>query len=231
MQALIAGSRVRFRTVAGVALALGVGAVVLWVSVALPITPEPAPELAPPEISSTTTPTPGTVAKPTPSDEIQPDLSPTSSPDPEIGIDVGQLAPDFELRTPEGEAVRLSDLRGKPIWLNFWAPWCPSCLTEMPRLEGFYLANHGRGLVVMGVGVRDSPESMRAYADQLGVTYPIVADGDGIVADQYRAVALPVHYWIDVDGFVRDWAYGELPPDALSISLEAILPAQPASIP
>ena len=122
--------------------------------------------------------------------------------------------------------MRLSDLRGNPVWLNFWAPWCPSCLTEMPRLEGFYLANRGRGLVVMGVGVRDSPEGMRTYADELGVTYPIVVDGDGIVADQYQAVALPVHYWIDRDGFVRDWTYGEMPPDVLSASLETILPIE-----
>lgn len=146
---------------------------------------------------------------------------------PETGIEVGQLAPEIELRTPEGEAVRLSGFRGSPVWINFWAPWCPACRTEMPRLEGLYLERKGDGLVILGVGVRDSPESMRTYAGEVGVTYPIVVDGDGAVADAYQALALPVHYWIDRNGIVRDWAFGELPPDLLASSLETILP-QPA---
>ena len=150
--------------------------------------------------------------------------SPAPTPVPETGIEVGQLAPDFELRTPEGEAVSLSDFRGKPVWVNFWAPWCPACRTEMPRLEGFYLEHADDGLVILGVGVRDSPESMRAYAGEVGVTYPIVVDGNGAVANGYRALALPVHYWIDREGIVRDWAFGELPPDLLAASLETILP-------
>lgn len=148
---------------------------------------------------------------------------PSPTPVPETGIDVGQLAPDFELRTPEGEAVQLSDFRGQPVWVNFWAPWCPACRTEMPRLEGFYLEHRSDGLVILGVGVRDSPESMRAYAGEVGVTYPIVVDGDGTVANVYQALALPVHYWIDRHGIVRDWAFGELPPDLLAASLQLIL--------
>ena len=94
----------------------------------------------------------------------------------------------------------------------------------MPRLEGFYLEHADDGLVIVSVGVRDSPESMRAYAGEVGVTYPIVVDGNGAVANRYRALALPVHYWIDLDGVVRDWAFGELPPDLLAASLETILP-------
>lgn len=94
----------------------------------------------------------------------------------------------------------------------------------MPRLEGFNLDHADDGLVILGIGVRDSPESMRAYAREVGVSYPIVVDDDGIVADEYQALALPVHYWIDRDGIVRDWAFGELPPDLLASSLETILP-------
>lgn len=148
---------------------------------------------------------------------------PTPTPVPETGIDVGQLAPDFELRTPEGEQVRLSDFRGRPVWVNFWAPWCPACRTEMPRLEGFYVEHEADELVILGVGVRDSPESMQAYAGEVGVTYPVVVDGDGAVADEYQALALPVHYWVDREGVVRDWAFGELPPDLLASSLASIL--------
>lgn len=134
-------------------------------------------------------------------------------------------------RPPEGEAVRLSKFRGRPVWLNFWATWCPACRTEMPRLEGFHLEHEGDGLVILGVGVRDSPESMRTYAGEVGVSYPIVVDGDGAVADEYQALALPVHYWIDREGVVRDWAFGELPPDLLAASLESILAAPTAPAP
>ena len=97
----------------------------------------------------------------------------------------------------------------------------------MPRLEGFYLEHKADDLVILGVGVRDSPETMRAYAEEVGVTYPIVVDGEGAIADTYQALALPVHYWIDRNGVVRDWAFGELPPDLLAASLEMIL-ASPA---
>lgn len=132
-------------------------------------------------------------------------------------------APDFALSTPEGATIRLSDYRGRPVWVNFWAPWCLACRTEMPRLEGFWLEHKADGLVVLGVGVRDSADTMRTYAQELGVDYPIVVDGDGKVANLYRALALPFHYWIDRRGVVRDWAVGELPPDALTISLDNIL--------
>ncbi len=93
----------------------------------------------------------------------------------------------------------------------------------MPRLEGFFVEHQDDGLVILGAGVRDSPASMRAYAGEVGVTYPIVVDGDGAVANTYQALALPVHYWIDRDGIVRDWAFGELPPDLLASSLQSIL--------
>lgn len=215
---------------AGAAVGIAVGALLVVAAVALPLG-----ERQPPARSTALTPTndaakspsvaPSVLASEPPSPRA-PSPSPSPTPFPETGIDVGQLAPDFLLRTPEGEAVRLSDFRGRPVWINFWAPWCPACRTEMPRLQGFYVKHKGDGLVILGVGVRDSPESMRAYVGEVGVTYPIVVDGDGAVTDAYQALALPVHYWIDRDGIVREWAFGELPPDLLATSLETILRAQ-----
>lgn len=153
--------------------------------------------------------------------QVTPSLPPPTRPP--TGIEVGDSAPDFSLRTPEGDTLHLSDYLGRPVWINFWAPWCPACRTEMPRLEGFWLQHKDEGLVILGVGVRDDPATMRGYTDEVGVTYPIVVDGDGAVATTYRALALPVHYWIDRGGIVRDWAFGELPPDALAVSLDLIL--------
>lgn len=213
---------------AGFAAGLLVAALFVVVVVTLPLgtigpradTASPSPSSLPAPSSPPASRAPSTS---TASPAADPPL-PAPTPLPETGIDVRQLAPSFELQTPEGETLRLSDFPGKPVWVNFWAPWCPACRTEMPRLEAFYLEHADDGLVILGVGVRDSPESMRAYAGEVVVTYPIVVDGNGAVANGYRALALPVHYWIDQDGVVRDWAFGELPPDLLAASLETILP-------
>jgi thiol-disulfide isomerase/thioredoxin len=140
-----------------------------------------------------------------------------------IGTEVGQIAPDFALRSLDGPTVHLSDYRGRPVWINFWASWCPPCRDEMPRLEGVYLAHVVDGLVVLGVGVRDSESNIRAFVREVGVTYPIVLDEPGDVAGRFRAFALPVQYFIDHDGVVRGWAFGELPLDQYDPSLAKIL--------
>jgi len=77
---------------------------------------------------------------------------------------------------------------------------------------------------VLGIAVRDSESSVRDFIGQVGVSYPILLDEAGTVADRYRALALPVKYWIDRDGIIRDWAIGELPPDLLERELTQILP-------
>lgn len=216
--------------VAGVAGA-GAAVVVLAAVVLLPLGTDPraaqptssaAPTPRPPSAGATLLPSSSTVDPPA-------SETATAAPSLVIGLEAGQLAPDFELPTPDGATIRLSDLRGHPVWLNFWAPWCPACRTEMPRIEGFWLEHQAAGLIVLGVGVRDSREAFRAYASEVAVTYPLAMDLDGKIAEQYRALALPVHYWIDRDGVVRDWAFGELPPDLLAASLGQILPSPGAS--
>ncbi len=211
--------------VAGTLVAL----VVIVAVVALPFGADPRPNE--PSASTTVSPsvTPGRSPRPSgrqPNPQ-QPAETASAAPteSPTIGLDVGQRAPDFELSKVDGGTIRLSDLRGHPVWINFWAPWCPACRTEMPRVEGFWLEHKTDGLVVLGVGVRDTPETFRSYAAEVGVTYPLVMDVDGKVAELYRALALPVHYWLDRDGIVSDWAFGELPPDMLAASVERILPS------
>lgn len=93
----------------------------------------------------------------------------------------------------------------------------------MPRLEGMWLRYRGEGLVVLGVAVQDTRRNVVAFAREVGTSYPIVIDADGEVATRYGALALPVHFWIDPDGVVRDWAFGELPPDLLEASLALVL--------
>ena len=211
---------------AGVAASILAASLLVVVAVALPLGPAEGPPSSMPSspFAAEGASTPPRLASPTQrAARIEAARPPSQTPAPATGLDVGWLAPDFELRTPEDEPVRLSGFRGRPVWINFWAPWCPACRTEMPRLERLYAQHQADGLVILGVGVRDSPESLRTYAGEVGVTYPIVVDGDGAIANLYQALALPVHYWIDRDGIVRDWAFGELPPDLLASSLRLVL--------
>lgn len=93
----------------------------------------------------------------------------------------------------------------------------------MPRLEGVYLTHKADGLVVLGIAVRDSEANVRALVRDVGVTYPIALDEPGEIAGMYRAFALPVQDWVDRDGVVRGWEFGELPPDQYDPMLATIL--------
>jgi peroxiredoxin len=196
--------------------------VVAAVALLLPLGSEDAATAWPTPTNGFTTPTPTPPASRATAAATA-TATPTATALPRVGTEVGNRAPDFSLVAPDGRTVRLSDFRGQPVWINFWAPWCPACRTEMPRIEGMYQEHRADGLVVLGVAVQDSREAVVAFADEVGATYPIVIDADGRVAAEYGALALPVHYWIDRDGIVRDWAFGELPPDLLTASLGRIL--------
>jgi thiol-disulfide isomerase/thioredoxin len=129
-------------------------------------------------------------------------------------VRVGAPAPDFALSNLEGKTVRLSDFKGKPVIINFWATWCPPCRFEMPALEAIYQKYKDKGLVVLGVNtgerVRDGGLAGRvgAYARQLGLTFPIVLDLTDSVANLYRLRAYPTTYFVDASGKVTDMRRG-----------------------
>ncbi len=211
----------------GIVLAAAAGAVVTIVIVASLVVIAPAPDVA---LASIPPPSAG----PSRSEASfaadatlkTADVSFTPSPTPPtVGLDVGDLAPDFEVPGLDGTELRLSNYRGRPVWLNLWASWCPACRTEMPRIEGIYLehAAEADGLVVLGIAINDSQESARSFAGEVGATYPLGLDQDGAIARLYRGVGLPVNYWIARDGTIRDWAFGEIPPDLMASALEKIL--------
>ena len=123
------------------------------------------------------------------------------------GLDVkaeeGALAPDFLLgRLDDGE-LRLSDLRGQPVVLNFWASWCAPCRQEIPQLVDAYGRFRGQGLVVVGVNMQEGKSIVGPYAEDFGMDFPIAIDVDGEVGDAYRLLGLPVTYFIDREGIVR----------------------------
>src|SRR5581483_3690498 len=141
---------------------------------------------------------------------------------------VGRAAPDFVLRRLDGSSVRLSDLRGKVVLINFWATWCGPCRAEMPEIVKAYAADQPRGLEVLSVDLQEADTAVRDFSEQFGMTFPVVIDRSGQVAETYHvgAAGLPTTFFIDRDGVVRVAKPGAMTGDFLREQLEKLLAPQ-----
>ena len=124
----------------------------------------------------------------------------------------------------DGSTLDLSSLKGRPVWVNFMASWCPSCADELPLMTGFEARYAESGLAVVLVDVREDAPTVKAFLATLKVSLPTGLDTTGAVAQAWRATALPIHFWIDATGIVRYGAVGSVGPDLMAKGLEAILP-------
>lgn len=122
----------------------------------------------------------------------------------------GFLAPDFKLETLQGAGLSLGDLRGRPVIVNVWATWCPPCRAEMPALERVYQAYRAQGLEVLAVNATssDSPTAAQAFAQEYGLTFPVLLDAQGSVASHYQAWSLPTTFFVDRQGVIREVVVG-----------------------
>jgi len=113
------------------------------------------------------------------------------------------LAPDFTLRGADGRNVRLDELRGQVVLVNFWATWCGPCREEMPRLETLYEKYRKSGFVLLGVNVDDDPHAAMAVAQKLNVSFPVLLDTEKKVSKLYDLNTMPSTVVIDRDGKMR----------------------------
>jgi peroxiredoxin len=130
----------------------------------------------------------------------------------------GAVAPDFTLSTLDGKKIKLSDLRGKTVILNFWATWCPPCRAEIPDLEKFYQKHQNQGVVILAVNLTSSEKNREGIAEfikQYNITYPVVLDPDNTVANLYQAESIPTSYFIDAKGVVQQKFIGAMSSDLL----------------
>jgi thiol-disulfide isomerase/thioredoxin len=155
-----------------------------------------------------------------------------------VGLKPGDLAPELEIKGSDGATaplldldghpVRLADLRGKLVWLNFWASWCPPCQGETPVLRDMDERYRSKGLAIVGVAVQETtPDDVRAYAQKYGLGYTIAFDATADVFNRYRVFALPTQVFIAPDGTVRQVVNGPLTDDTAAQMIESGLPKPP----
>ncbi len=125
-------------------------------------------------------------------------------------------APHFTLKDLNGKEVKLEDHRGKIVFINFWATWCPPCRDEMPSMEKLYTEFKERDFTMLAVDLQESAKEVRAFKERFKLNFPILLDSDGRVGSEYGVISIPTTYLIDREGYViggalgpRDWASKE----------------------
>ena len=134
------------------------------------------------------------------------------------------FAPDFTVYDAEGNEVQLSDFRGKPVVLNFWASWCGPCKSEMPDFESVYqtLGQDIHFVMVNLTTGRETVEIAQAFLDQSGYTFPVYFDTQASAAMTYGVSAVPMTFFIDAEGYPIAYAQGALSAEHLQMGIDMI---------
>lgn len=130
------------------------------------------------------------------------------------GLALGEVAPNFELKTLEGETAKLSDYRGKKVILNFWATWCPPCRAEMPHMQKYYekqaKEDNVEILAVNLTTVDHGMEKITSFVSEYELSFPILLDSGGEMGAVYQAVTIPTSYILDAKGRVQSKFVGPM---------------------
>ncbi|MEH7436791.1 redoxin domain-containing protein [Neobacillus drentensis] len=129
------------------------------------------------------------------------------------GLSIGAKAPDFELKTLTGETVKLSDLKGKKVMLNFWATWCPPCKAEMPEMEQFS-KQVGDDVVILAVNI-DPQLDVQGFVNENKITFPVLLDAEDKVNEAYQVLSIPTTYFINSKGVIKNKFTGSMTLDVM----------------
>lgn len=138
----------------------------------------------------------------------------------EVGIEEGQIAPDFELETVDGETTSLEDHRGTPVIVNFWATWCPPCRAEIPDLRELYEEKDVEILAVNLTDTESDRDDIEPFVDDFEMEFPVLLDESSKVAETYNIVAYPTSYMIDSEGHIQFIAMGAMNYEMMEKELE-----------
>lgn len=146
------------------------------------------------------------------------------------GISVGNRAIDFQLQTVNGTPVKLSDYRGKPVLLNFWATWCGPCQFEVPFLQQINDSYASKGLVLLAVDLTNSrptetPDAVQKFMADHNVTMTVVMDPNKQMGTTYSLTGIPTTLMLDKDGIIRFKIIGAFADKAaIETALKTIMP-------
>jgi len=170
------------------------------------VTPSPAPTDVPTPNPTSASATPVTSGSPT-----------------GVGTQIGQRAPDFVLPHLAGGELSTADSRGKALWVNFMATWCPQCQDELPMMMRM-ASQVGDPMDIIVVDVGEDEQLVSDFIVELGVDLPVALDTTSATQREWGALALPVHFWIDADGIVREVVYGGAPPELFEQAIQKVVP-------
>ncbi|MEO5884895.1 MAG: TlpA disulfide reductase family protein [Candidatus Limnocylindrales bacterium] len=193
----------------------------------LAFAPDPVPTVTPaPTFAASPSATSSAANRPSasPGHSVAVSPTPAGSDDPGALFHVGEAAPALVVPQVGGGTIDLANLKGQPVWVNFMGTYCPPCIDEFPLMNGFAARYAKAGLVILAIDVKEEEGVVAAFAERLGTSFPLGLDRDGAVAQRWDAIALPVHFWIDKDGIIRDGALGGIGPDIMAQGLSTILP-------
>ncbi len=125
-------------------------------------------------------------------------------------VSIGNYAPKFALTDLNKKTVHLDDYKGKKVILNFWATWCPPCVNEMPLLQEVYNNGRGEGIEVIGINYNEDYDRVKKFISEKGVTFTILIDSDLKVSMDYGVIGLPITFFIDREGRIKEKFKGEL---------------------
>jgi thiol-disulfide isomerase/thioredoxin len=135
-------------------------------------------------------------------------------------LESGTLAPEIEVEDTAGQKVRLSDLRGKVVVMNFWATWCIPCVEEMPTFQKYQ--DKYPGFIMIGIDEEEESDMVRDFVAEMGLTYRIWLDKNTVVAAKYTIMVLPTTYFIDEKGEIRFRHIGAMTEDQLKYYLKTL---------
>ena len=134
---------------------------------------------------------------------------------------VDSPTPDFIALLTDGSELRLSDLRGKPVWLTFGASWCQPCRAENPDIAATYAANLGK-IAVVQVYMQEDAAAVKDYTERVGISYLTVPDPSQALSAQYRILGIPSHFFIDANGVLRQIKVGSLDPITMQAAIDGL---------
>jgi len=127
---------------------------------------------------------------------------------PASAVKVKQIAPDFTLASNKGANIRLKDLRGKVVMINFWATWCAPCRKELPLLNTLYNKYKSKGFVLLGVNIDEKSSLAKKMIKELKINFPVLYDNTQSTSESYDLQAMPSTFIVDKNGVIRFSHYG-----------------------